>query len=246
MTAPSTQRRESMAGKRQIRHALGVATAAEAIGDITPECEIYGLSKGQFSLVDIITHCLATTGPADVVIATWTAAGADLGFAHKLMTDGAIRSCRFVVDFSFQTRQPAYCAALRERFGDDAIRVTKTHAKFVTIRNDRWNLVVRSSMNLNENRRLESFEISDSVELAEYLAAVNDDLFATHAPGEQFAKGAYRNCLDFEALGSDEKPTAEQASANVRRTAATVFGDAPLSVDVRRAGLTNAKGIKLT
>lgn len=77
---------------------------------------------GKFSLVDVIEHLLATTGPADLVVSTWTAAGADIGFANRLLADGRIRSLRFVVDYSFQSRQPAYCAALREAFGDDAIR----------------------------------------------------------------------------------------------------------------------------
>jgi len=29
-------------------------------------------NKGQFSMIDLIGHCLESTGPADVTIATWT------------------------------------------------------------------------------------------------------------------------------------------------------------------------------
>ena len=42
------------------------------------------LSNGDFSLVDLIEHVLAATGPCDVTCATWTAAKADLAFAHRL------------------------------------------------------------------------------------------------------------------------------------------------------------------
>src|SRR4051812_35281759 len=98
--------------KRDVSRGIAAKTAAGAIGPITEGCEIFGLSKGQFSLVDIMRHCLETTGPADVLVSTWTAANADLGFAYELLRNGSIRSMRFVVDFSFPTRQPEYAAAL--------------------------------------------------------------------------------------------------------------------------------------
>lgn len=196
---------------------MTAATASEAIGPLWSGCEIYGLSKGQFSLIDIIAHCLPQTGPADVTIATWTAAGADLGFAYSLLTDGAIRTVRFIVDFSFPTRQPSYCAALRERFGDDCIRVTKTHAKFVLIRNEGWNLVIRSSMNLNENRRLESFEISDDVGMADYLEGVMDELFAAETGTECLAKRPYDHVGGFREIGGTGTGYRRGGNAEVHR-----------------------------
>ena len=101
----TTYKRDTLSG-RVIRKGVAARVASEAIGQIEHGCEIFGLNKGQFSLIDIIEHCLNATGPADVLISTWTAAGADLGFANALMTSGAIRDLRFVVDFSFPTRQP--------------------------------------------------------------------------------------------------------------------------------------------
>jgi hypothetical protein len=228
-------KRERSTVNRDIRRAIAATTAAEAIGEIAPGCEIFGLSKGQFSLVDIMRHCLATSGPADVLVSTWTAANADLGFAYELMTNGAIRSMRFVVDFSFPTRQPEYAAALRERFGDDSIRVTKTHAKFVVIRNEQWSLVIRSSMNLNENRRLESFEVSDCPRMADWLEQVVDDLFDCQKVTEGFTNKPYDNCLQFEGF-------LETGSAAVLSGKSTdekkYFGDGKYSTDLRRAGVT--------
>ena len=211
---------------------MSLGTAREAIGPVTHGCEIYGLTMGQFSLIDIIEHCLGASGPADVTLSTWTAAGADMDFALKLMSMGAIRSMRFVVDFSFPRRQPAYCDALRQRFGDAAIRVTKTHAKFVTILNAEWQIAIRSSMNLNENRRLESFEISDDAGMVEYLHEVVDALFAEHAPGEQFDASPGKNMRDFETL----------ARVGEQRT---MFGDGATDIDLRRAGWITEKGSKL-
>lgn len=56
--------RSSKAKDRDIRACFTEANAATAIGAISHGCEIYGLSKGAFSLVDILRHCLRYTGPA--------------------------------------------------------------------------------------------------------------------------------------------------------------------------------------
>jgi hypothetical protein len=128
------------------------------------------------------------------------------------------------VDFSFPSRQPAYCAALREAFGDEALRVTKTHAKFVLIRNTHWNLAIRTSMNLNANKRLENFEISDDARLCDYLTSFVDDLFTAQAPGEGFTNRPTDNVNQFEAI-----------TAGPRQQ---FFSDAPLGNDLRRTGLT--------
>ena len=229
--------RRGLAG-RVVRRELSAQTAAEAIGALAPGCEIFGLSKGQFSLIDMIGHCLEASGPADVVISTWTAASADLTFAYELMRDGAVLSLRFIVDFSFPTRQPEYCAALRERFGDACVRVLKTHAKFCMIRNSEWDLVIRSSMNLNENRRLESFEISDCKPMAEWLSEVVERLFEFQPTGKGFSNRPYDNCLEFERFGEEDGAAVVsiedvQASTDTRK----YFGDGRYSNDIRRAGL---------
>ena len=167
--------------RRKVLRTINAASAAEAVGPIVPGIEVYGLSKGQFSLVELLHHILDATGPADVVVSTWTAAGADLAHCRTLLDDGRIKSCRWLVDFSFPARQPAYCGQLVERFGADAVRATANHAKFVMVRNDDWHVVVRTSMNLNLNRRLESFEISDDPTLAGWLEEVVDAAFAGEA-----------------------------------------------------------------
>lgn len=116
--------------------------------------------------MDAIEAILEKTGPADVALSTWTA-------GHN----GNIRSLRFVADCSFGQRQPGYLAKLRELFGDGAIRATRAHAKFAVISNETWAVAVRTSMNLNENPRLESIEVSDDPELAGFLLRVVDEIF---------------------------------------------------------------------
>jgi hypothetical protein len=153
-------------------------SASHVFADLSPGFELLCLTHGQFSLVDALTAILDRTGPADVAVSTWSAAKADLLHAEQFLRDGRIRSLRFVVDRSFATRQPDYCATLINAFGPDSIRTTALHAKFATVTNDGWKIAVRTSMNLNENRRLEYIEVSDDPEVAGFLLALVDELFA--------------------------------------------------------------------
>jgi len=181
--SPTVHKRKKK--RREAVRAFSGESAGKAVGALTPGCEIYGFTKGQFSLIDLIEHCLNCTGPADVFIATWSAAAGDIRRAHLFLQNGLIRSIRFLVDYSFQSRKPEFCSELVATFGADVLRVTVTHAKYVMIRNDDWNLVIRTSMNLNFNPRFENFEISDDIEFADFQQAIVDEIW----DGQDVAEG---------------------------------------------------------
>lgn len=159
-------------------------SASQAIGTLEHNTDLFVLTYGQFSLIDALMAILNQTGPAHVCISTWTAAHAHLDRSAELLEAADILSMRLIVDRSFRTRQPKYFAHMQRIFGQDSVREIRTHAKFMLIRNDEWNIVVRTSMNLNENPRLENIEISDNREFADFFQAIVDDVFAEVAPGE--------------------------------------------------------------
>jgi hypothetical protein len=153
-------------------------TAAKAIEGLQRDgMELFGLTRGQFSLTDLLQAVLAKTGPAELSISTWTAASADVLTMQELLNSGQITGCRWLVDQTFVRRVPALAAQIRRQFGDDAIRVTKTHAKFCTVINAEWQVAIRSSMNLNQNPRLESFQLGHDPELCAFLTAALDDIW---------------------------------------------------------------------
>jgi hypothetical protein len=154
-------------------------SAAEAVADLERDgMELFGLTRGQFSLADLLVATLDKTGPAALSISTWTAAATDIQRMMELLEGGQISSCRWLVDQTFVRRVPALAAQIRKLFGDDAIRVTKTHAKFATIVNNEWQVAIRSSMNLNQNPRLESFQVGHDPELCDFLSAALDDIWS--------------------------------------------------------------------
>jgi len=156
---------------------FNVEGAAEYIGDLSKNTEIFGITKGQFSIIDVIKYVLDFAGPSDLLIATWTAAQADIKKAFEFLENGNIRQVKFLVDRGFINRQPEYCAELKRLFGDESIRFLRAHAKFCVIQNEKWNFVIRTSMNLNENKRMENFEITEDKDFCEYFKRFFDVAF---------------------------------------------------------------------
>jgi len=155
------------------------ASAAAVVAQLERDgTELCGLTRGQFSLTDLIEAVLAKTGAAELGISTWTAASASVESMLRLLQTGQVTGCRWLVDTTFVRRVPALVAEIRKQFGDDAIRVTRTHAKFATVVNREWQVAIRSSMNLNQNPRMESYEMGHDPALCNWLVGVMDQVWA--------------------------------------------------------------------
>lgn len=61
--------------RRKNVSALAGESARSTIGKLRKRCEMFGFTKGQFSLIDLLQAIVIQTGPADVLVSTWTAAG---------------------------------------------------------------------------------------------------------------------------------------------------------------------------
>ena len=173
--------------KRRKMASLNLATAAQAIGTLTAETEVYGVTRGDISLTDILGHVMQDTDSRDLVLATWTAAAGSLTAFADMARAKAIRSLRLIVDPSFVTRKPADCLMVHDLFGSEAIRCVPLHAKFAVFTGGRLPVTLRTSMNLNPNTRLESYEISTCPDMAAYHLSLADQIFAEFAvpmPGE--------------------------------------------------------------
>lgn len=169
-------RRENVA--REFRHGTRGESAARCIGSVTRGCDVFGLTKGDFSMIDILRHVAREIGPCRIDVGTWTAAAAEIKQAFDMLSDGNILAMRFLVDRSFPQRQPKYYHALQARFGLDCIRMARFHAKFILLENAEFSVAVRTSMNLNLNERIEFYELSEGSPISGYLREVMDFHFA--------------------------------------------------------------------
>lgn len=176
-------RARTRATPSSVKRVSKIASAADTLAPFGHGTEVDVLTFGQFSIVDAIEALLAKTGPADVTLATWTAAEFDLSQIELQLTSRRILSLRLIVDRSFVARKPEFVELIHSRFGRGSVRTTRTHAKFVVIKNDEWNIVVRTSMNLNHNPRLEYMQVTDDPELAAFYLGVADELFGEEPEG---------------------------------------------------------------
>lgn len=150
--------------RRTVARFSKAGVAAQSIAGFGHGRDVLGLTYGQFSLIDLIQATLEITGPADVTIATWSSGFYDLEAAKNFRDDGRIRDIRFVMDSGRQKKGQAGVADIAELFGEESIITVRTHAKFVLIRNEQWDVCITSSMNLNRNIRTEQFEMTDCAE----------------------------------------------------------------------------------
>jgi len=152
-------------------------TAKEAIADWRPPLSMFGFTKGQFSLSDLLDAVLDKIGPAALDVSTWTAGHADIRHLDKLLHSGRIANLRLLVDGSFAQRQPQILKSAVDRFGNESIRVCNNHAKFMLLRNDAASVAIKTSMNLNYNPRFEDFDITCDPGLCDFLQEVVGDLW---------------------------------------------------------------------
>jgi len=172
--------------KRRIRQCRKVSTKSvrALLGELEPGVEVFGLTMGQFSSIDLLSYILEETGPAEVDIATWTSAPSDTEHVRRLFIEqSVITRCRWVINYALPRLQPEYCEALIDKFGIDCIRTIAIHGKFQTIKNDRWNIALRTSMNPNQNKRIQWFELSDDPNMCQFYRSLVDEIWETQPAG---------------------------------------------------------------
>ena len=170
-------------GNKSVRVAKQ-SSAKDAIGIIEKNRDIFLLTFGQFSVLDVLLVVLRQTGPADVVISSWTAADSHLERIKQLLDGGEITNFKIILDRSFKSRQPKYDYHMHNAFGSECIRYLRSHTKFILLRNEEFDIVIHTSANLNDNARLENLEICENKKFAEFMQSVVDDVFSEVRVGE--------------------------------------------------------------
>ena len=139
---------------------------------------LFAITRGQWSMIDAVLHCLEQTGPAAISLWTWTGAEYDFQCLNRLRAERAVISGRLVVDAGGRSKHPHLIADWKLNFGADSVRYVKNHAKIVTISSGdgRFRLLLRGSMNLNANPRFEQFDLSDGGPAFDLVQEIEDSL----------------------------------------------------------------------
>jgi hypothetical protein len=151
---------------------------------------ILGLTRGCFSLIDLIHSILKKTGPAHVICTTWSAGIKDLHQVEWMRDSELMKSFKLITDHSYVTRQNKYAVTIEELFGKENIRTSEVHAKFCLISNEDWKVTIRTSMNLNANKTCESFEIDEDQEIYDFYMNFIAHTFSDM--GQGFEKSSFK------------------------------------------------------
>jgi hypothetical protein len=171
-------------------------SADNVLNSFSKDCRIMGITRGKFSLIDLIHSVLKITGAADVVCVTWSAGIKDAHQIEWMQKTRLIKSFQIVTDRSYETRQPKYAVAISDLFGQENIRVTDIHAKFVLISNENFRVCIRTSMNLNANKTCENFEIDENAEIFEFYHNFVKDILREMPEGWDGRRGKVEEILD--------------------------------------------------
>jgi hypothetical protein len=123
------------------------ASASQVSRLVVKDARVIGLTRGQFSLIDLIYSILQQTGGADVVCCTWSAGIKDANTVKWMMDTNLVSSFMLVTDHSYVTRKSQYILGISDLFGLENIRTAEIHAKFVLIKNEKFTICIRTSMN---------------------------------------------------------------------------------------------------
>ena len=178
------------------------ANARAAVGTISSGCRVVGLTKGQFSLLDLIAAVLEQVGSAEVMVSTWTPGKAEMECVANLLDAHKITRFRLLVDRSFVTRHPEYVARIHSILGAEAIRQTRTHAKFALIAAGDYRIAIRTSMNFNRNPRFEQFDLDDDAMIYDFFDAAVNELYDGVPVGLDADRSEIESGFNYSSLGT--------------------------------------------
>ena len=139
--------------------------AVSTIGTIVHGYSLFGITRGQFSMIDLILACLDQAGPSRVTLWTWCIAEYEVQCFERLMMDERVTTALLVIDAGAQGRaresDQKPLRTWRKKNGPESVRWVRNHAKIATVESAKFKLLLRGSMNLNYNPRFEQFDIDE-------------------------------------------------------------------------------------
>ena len=146
----------------------------KTIGILEPGIQKHYYSDGNFNLMRLVFHLLKQTGPADVLMTTYSISQATLEAVIQRQNTGLIRSIRFIIDNRVKVMSPKPFQYMKENFN---FRCISLHAKVALIGNDNWKVTIVTSQNATDNPKLERGIIFTDPRKYDYDHQILEDAF---------------------------------------------------------------------
>ena len=111
----------------------------------------------RMQLGEVLEQILQQTGPADIVVSTFSTAEEFLTKVHRLRSKGLISSAILYTDHKAAEKTAKILTMVRNVF--DEVYFVRNHSKIMIIKGYAYNVVVLTSQNQTRGNRLESYTI---------------------------------------------------------------------------------------
>lgn len=138
---------------------------------LEPDSTVHYINNGQWSLHELLAWCLSITGPADVIVTSFSLSESAIRSFFNLIDTGFIKTLKCLFDVS--TRKNKLELLLFAHNVTGKVFLATNHSKIIVISNRDHKVVINSSANLTVNRRYESGLIVTGHDLVE---SYNDSL----------------------------------------------------------------------
>lgn len=131
-------------------------------------------SFGNFNMMRLVFWILEQTGPADILLSTYSISPKTLQGVMNRREKGIIRDIRFIVDNRVRSLSPKPFALMVSNFDYRCISI---HAKVACIWNNKWHISVVTSQNATDNPKWERGTIFTDKTIFEFDKKVLEDAF---------------------------------------------------------------------
>ncbi len=197
--------RSACASARRKRAVESFRSAAETIGPVEKDMSLFAITRGQFSMVDAVLHCLEACAPAKLSIWTWRIADYEVDVFRQLADSKQIVAGTLVIDHSARGASGGRGSKAdhglelidlwRSRFGASSVRYVVNHSKIAIVEGNGLRLLLRGSMNLNFNPRFEQLDITEGGEDVDLVLRIQEEL-ETLEDGASFGEIARSSKVD--------------------------------------------------
>lgn len=126
----------------------------DAMGVLVPGRDKHFYSSGAFNLIQLIFYILRQTGPAHLLLTTYSISMDSIAAIHWKVETGELLSVRFLIDNRVRSISPKPFDYLVTTF-PDCYRCLALHAKVALLYNEDWKITVVGSQNATHNPKLE-------------------------------------------------------------------------------------------
>lgn len=169
--------RREKANIRREKKAIECFKSAElSIGPIEKNMSIFGITRGQFSMIDVVLYTLEGLDDCELSLWTWCIADYEVKCIQALMESGKLKKATLIIDSSARGKNSDILNDWIEKFGIESVRFVVNHSKIATIKSGDLEFLIRGSMNLNNNPRFEQFDIDEGCDGFNLVKEIESEL----------------------------------------------------------------------